>query len=163
MKTLISDWITSLLPNVAAECPILRVQRALKPCYLLLKPTKSDPRTMYWLPAPHLLYCTQPILITQEECAWHLLIIWYIRVDSVPTAWLQLLRRPGNIDNIPNSGIHKSRSAMVGVGNSTILPMISQKPKLKRLFLSRPDILASDTETIIQGHLKLTSVFFCAK
>jgi hypothetical protein len=51
--------------------------------------------------------------------------------------------KPGNTPNLPNSGIHKSRLAMVSVMHSTILPVISQKPKLKSpLFISHcgPDI-----------------------
>jgi len=39
--------------------------------------------------------------------------------------------KPDNIRNLPNSGIHKTKPAMLGVNNSTSLPVISQKPKLK--------------------------------
>jgi len=50
--------------------------------------------------------------------------------------------KPDNIRNLPNSGIHKTKPAMLGVNNSTSLPVISQKPKLKWLCTSRrgPDV-----------------------
>ena len=39
------------------------------------------------------------------------------RTDGLTTVVKKTRNKPGNIHNIPNSGIHKSRSAMVGVGN----------------------------------------------
>jgi hypothetical protein len=62
-------------------------------------------------------------------------------------------------DDLPNSGTHKRRPAMVGVRNSSCLRVTTKKPKLKSLFISRlgPDVTASDVENYLQGHLKLSS------
>jgi hypothetical protein len=79
--------------------------------------------------APHLLSRTQPKQITQEECVWHLLIIWYRRLIcnyGFTTAVKKTRNKPGNIRNLPNSGIHRNRPAMVGVRNSTSLHVITQ-------------------------------------
>jgi hypothetical protein len=49
---------------------------------------------------------------------------------------------------------------MVGVRNSSCLPVTTKKPKLKSLFISRlgPDVSALDDENYLQGHLKLSSL-----
>lgn len=80
--------------------------------------------------------------------------------DDFTTVVTKTRNKPGNIRSLPNSGIHKSRSAIVGVRNSTSLPLISQKPKLKSHFITRlcPDVLASDITDFLHGHLTLTSL-----
>ena len=64
--------------------------------------------------------------------------------DGFTTVVKKTRNKSGNIRNLPNSGMHKSRPVMVGVRNSTRLPVITQKPKLKSHFISRlgPDVLA---------------------
>jgi hypothetical protein len=49
---------------------------------------------------------------------------------------------------------------MVGVRNSSCLPVIPKQPKLKSLFISRlgPDVSALDVENFLQDHLKLSSL-----
>jgi hypothetical protein len=78
--------------------------------------------------------------------------------DGFTTFVKKTRNKPGNIRNLPNSGIHKSRLAMVGVRNSTSLPVITQKPKLKLHFISRlgPDVLASDITDFLHVHLRVT-------
>jgi hypothetical protein len=78
--------------------------------------------------------------------------------DGFTTAIKKTRNKPGNIRNIPNSGIHKSRPAMIEVRNSISLAVITQKPTLKSLFVSRlgPVILASDVKDFLHGHVKLT-------
>jgi len=51
-------------------------------------------------------------------------------------------------------------TALFGVRNSSNLPVISQKPKLKShsILCLGPDILASYVENFLQGCLKLTSL-----
>ena len=80
--------------------------------------------------------------------------------DGFTTVVKKTRNKPGNIHNLPNSGIHKSRQAMVGVSNSTSLHVITQKPKLKSHFISRlgPDVLASFITDFLHGHLTLTSL-----
>jgi hypothetical protein len=67
--------------------------------------------------------------------------------------------KPGNIRNLPKSGLHRSRPAMVGVRNSTSLLVITQKPKLRSHFILRlgPDVLASDITDFLHGYSTLTS------
>lgn len=48
--------------------------------------------------------------------------------DGFTTVVKKTRNKPGSILNLPNSEIHKSRPAMVGVRNSTSLPVIAQKP-----------------------------------
>ena len=77
--------------------------------------------------------------------AYHLLSQAEICKDGFTTVLKKTRNKPGNIRNLPNSGIHKSKPAMVEVRNSTSLPVITQKPKLKSRFISRlgADVLAS--------------------
>jgi hypothetical protein len=66
--------------------------------------------------------------------------------DGFTTVVKKTRNKPGNIRNLRNSGIHKSSPVMIGVRNSTSLPVVTQKPKLKSAFISRlgPDVLALD-------------------
>jgi hypothetical protein len=152
---------TPLLLNAAAECPLVRVQGDMKPRHLLLKPTNTDPTEVYQLLAQYLLSRTQPILLTQEECIWHLLIIWYIRLGSVPTASLRLLRR---------RRINPVTSAIFPIQGWISADRFSSESRtppaslwyLRNLPISHrdPDCLVSDIENFLHGHLKLTSLSY---
>jgi hypothetical protein len=72
-----------------------------------------------------------------------------------------IVKKKGNKSgDLPISGIHKRGPAVFWVTNSSCLPLISKKPKLKSLFISRlgPDVAASDVENVLQGHLNLPSL-----
>jgi len=49
---------------------------------------------------------------------------------GLATAVKKTGNKPGNIRNLLNSGVRKTRPAMLVIRNSTILPVISQKTKL---------------------------------
>jgi hypothetical protein len=151
----------SLLLSAAAECTLLRVQGDTKPRHLLVKPTNTDPTGVHQLLAQYLLSRTQPILLTQEECIWHLLIIWYVRLGSVPTASLQLLRRRG-INPLTSAIFPVQGCISAGRLSSESAPPPASLWYLRNLPVSHldPDVLVSGIENFLDGHLKLTSLSY---
>jgi len=80
---------------------------------------------------------------------------------GLATAVKKTGNKPGNIRNLLNSGVHKTRPAMLVISNSTILPLISQKTKLNH-FLYRVVVLIFGIKygKKFQGHLKLTHFIY---
>jgi len=74
-----------------------------------------------------------------------------IRADGFSTVVKKMRNKPCNFCNISNSGMHISRPIMVGVRNSTSLPVISQKSSHITSWSW------SDIENFLRGHLTLTS------
>ena len=116
---------------------------------------------LYQLLAHHLLSRTQPILLTQKECIWHLLIIWYIRLGSVPTASLRLLRR--RRINPVTSAIFPTQRCV----SSGRIWLESATPPASLWYLRNlpiwhldPDVLVSDIENLLNGQLQLTSLSY---